>query len=108
MGIKSRYLLKLHDLVQQQDLVELSAELNKDFKAICNTAFTQDPYSCFGLSSHDLRGDLKNYRALELDYEGICYRIVYRVYELPSPKRVQVISFAEHDLAYARAKLRTT
>ncbi|WP_242018512.1 hypothetical protein [Pseudanabaena sp. FACHB-1998] len=94
--------------MQQQDLVELSPELNRDFKAICNTAFTQDPYGCFGLPSHDLRGDLKNYRALELDHDGVCYRIVYRVYESPSPKRVHVISFAEHDLAYAVAKLRTT
>jgi hypothetical protein len=53
-----------------------------------------------------LRGDLRHYPALEIDYNGVCFRLVYRVYESPTPKRVQVISFAEHDLAYEKAKER--
>lgn len=75
-------------------------------KVICNTAFTQDPHGCFGFPSHDLRGDLKHYRALEIDYNGMSYCIVYRIYDSTAPKWVQVISFAEHDLAYERAKER--
>ncbi|WGS73769.1 hypothetical protein [Pseudanabaena galeata] len=65
-----------------------------------------DPVQTQGVPSHDLRGDLRRYRALEIDYRGVYYRLVYRVYESPTPKRVQVISFAEHDLAYERAKER--
>jgi mRNA interferase RelE/StbE len=106
VATKSKYLLKVHNLVRQQDLPELTAELQRDFQEICNTAFTEDPYGCFGLPSHDLRGDLRHYRALEIDYNGVSFRLVYRVYESPTPKRVQVISFAEHDLAYERAKER--
>ena len=29
---------------------------------------------------------------------------VYRIYEKPAPKRVFILSFAEHDLAYEKAK----
>ena len=104
MTTKSKYLPKLHELVQHQDLIELAEQLQKDFKVICNTVFTQDPYDCFGFPSHDLRGDLKHYRALEIDYNGMSYCIVYRIYDSPAPKRVQVISFAEHDLSYEIVK----
>ncbi|MBD2152526.1 hypothetical protein H6F44_20740 [Pseudanabaena sp. FACHB-1277] len=65
-----------------------------------------DPVQTQGVPSHDLRGDLRHYRALEIDYNGVSFRLVYRVYESPTPKRVQVISFAEHDLAYEKAKER--
>jgi hypothetical protein len=65
-----------------------------------------NPVQTQGVPSHDLRGELRHYRALEIDYNGVCFRLVYRVYESPTPKRVQVVSFAEHDLAYERAKER--
>jgi len=37
---------------------------------------------------------------------GVAYRLVYRIYEKPSPRRVLVISFAEHDPAYEKAVAR--
>ena len=105
--MRSKYLLKTNQQFLQQDLPDLPIALKQDFEAICNTALTQDPYGCFGLPNHQLKGELAHFRAIEIDYNGISYRLVYRVYESPSPKRVQVISFAEHDLAYQRAKERT-
>ncbi|MCY7332784.1 MAG: hypothetical protein LH649_09030 [Pseudanabaena sp. CAN_BIN31] len=104
--MRSKYLLKTNQQSLQQDLPDLPIALKQDFEAICNTALTQDPYGCFGLPNHQLKGELAHCRAIEIDYNGISYRLVYRVYESPSPKRVQVISFAEHYLAYQRAKER--
>nr|WP_232225077.1 hypothetical protein [Dactylococcopsis salina] len=62
-----------------------------------------DPYRCGGFPNHALKGKLRGYRALEIDGEGVAYRLVYRVYEQPSPRRVLVISFAEPDPAYEKA-----
>ena len=106
MGTKSKYRVKLNQLVKEKDLPELPPELRQDFQDICNSIFVEDPYNCFGFDSHNLKGDLKGYRALEIDYNGISYRLVYRIYEKPAPKRVLIVSFAEHDPAYERAKER--
>lgn len=65
-----------------------------------------DPYQTLDLSSHNLIGKLKECRALEIDWNGISYRLVYRIYEKPSPKRVIILSFAEHDPAYEKAQNR--
>jgi hypothetical protein len=45
---------------------------------------------------------------LDISWEGNpnAYRLVYRVYEKPAPRRVLVLSFDEHDLAYEKAKAR--
>jgi len=83
----------------------LPEELREDFIQY-QRVLKLDPHQTRGIPSHDLRGDLKNYRAMEIDCNGLSYRLVYRAYESPSPKRVQIISFAEHDLAYERAKER--
>lgn len=106
MGTKSKYRVKVNHLVIEQDLPELPLELTQDFQDICNSIFVEDPYGCFGLANHNLKGDLKGYRALEVDWNRISYRLVYRIYEQPSPKRVFILSFAEHDLAYEKAKQR--
>lgn len=106
MVIKSRYQVKIHHQVSQQDLIELPNNLKQDFDAICRTILTQDPYGCFGLDSHNLKGDLIHHRAIEIEDNGISYRLVYRIYEKPVPKRVIVLSFAEHDPSYERAKKR--
>ncbi len=53
--------------------------------------------------THALKGKLKGYRALEIEYDDITYRLVYRIYDKPAPKRVEVISIGEHDPAYDRA-----
>jgi mRNA-degrading endonuclease YafQ of YafQ-DinJ toxin-antitoxin module len=65
-----------------------------------------EPCRCGAFPNHALTGKLKDYRTLE-DWEGISYRLVYRVYESPTPKRVLVVSFDEHDPAYEKAKQRT-
>lgn len=65
-----------------------------------------DPYQALGFPSHNLTGKLEGCRALEIDWNGILYRLVYRIYEKPSPKRVVILSFAEHDPAYEKAKNR--
>jgi len=88
-----------------EDLPLLPQSLRDDI-ADFQLTLSIDPYKTNELSSHDLRGELKHYRALEIDYDGVCYRLVYRIYDSASPKRVQVISFAEHDLSYERAKKR--
>lgn len=99
------YNVSLHQDIQGEDIPLLSETLQDDFRQY-QKVLKLDPYHTKNIPSHDLRGDPKNYRAIEIDYYGISYRLVYRVYESPSPKRVQVISFAEHDLAYQRAKER--
>jgi hypothetical protein len=43
---------------------------------------------------------------LEILYDEAEYRLVYRIYEKPTPKRVRVISFDIHDPAYEKAKQR--
>jgi hypothetical protein len=49
---------------------------------------------------------LKGCRAIEIDYQGIAYRLVYKIHEKPTPKRVVILSFAEHNPAYEKAKKR--
>ena len=106
MGTKSRYQVKVNHLVREQDLPQLPETLKKDFEDFCNSIFSEDPYNCFGLDNHILKGDLRGYRALEIDENGVSYRLVYRIYKKPTPKRVFILSFAEHDLAYEKAKER--
>ena len=100
----SKYLLKTHSLIASQDLPILPASFQQALVDICQAVLTVDPYNCLGLPNHSLKGKLKHYRAIELDWEGECYRLVYRIYETPSPKRVLVLSIGEHDAAYERAQ----
>ena len=103
MGIKSKYQVKTRQEVRETDLPILSQELQEIFQDICDAVFVVDPYNCGGFPNHALKGKLKGYRALEIDGEGVAYRLVDRIYEKPSPRRVLVISFAEHDPAYEKA-----
>jgi mRNA-degrading endonuclease RelE of RelBE toxin-antitoxin system len=101
--LKSRYLIKSHRLVEDQDLRELTPDILEIFEDIRQSVLIADPYRCLGLPNHSLRGELANYRAVEIDWNGVAYRLVYRIYETPAPKRVVILSFAEHDPAYDRA-----
>jgi mRNA interferase RelE/StbE len=102
----SKYLLKTHSLIASQDLPILPDSLQQAFVDICQAVLTVDPHGCLGLPNHSLKGKLKDCRSIELDWEGDCYRLVYRIYDTPSPKRVLVLSIAEHDAAYERAQQR--
>ena len=107
MATQSRYQIQIFNPVKTEDLPNLPIELQQDFRDICESILTHDPYNCCGFSNHPLQGKLKNYNSLEIDYLAIAYRLVYRIYEKPSPKRVVIISFDEHDSAYDKAKTRT-
>ncbi|HEY9812831.1 MAG TPA: hypothetical protein V6D31_04755 [Candidatus Sericytochromatia bacterium] len=107
MATKSNYLLKIHPKVNDEDLPVLPTELQEDFSEIYKPILMIDPYRCGGFPNHALTGRLKDYRSLEIDWVGVSYRLVYRVYESPAPKRVFIISFDEHDLAYEKAKERS-
>lgn len=93
--------------MQTEDLPTLSQDLRADFQDICESVFTVAPLTCLGLPNHTLTGELLGCRALEIDWDGTAYRLVYRIYESPAPRRVLVLSFDEHDPAYDKAKART-
>jgi hypothetical protein len=107
IGSESIYLVRSHPKVKNEDLSELPKELREDFEDI-KFLLSVDPYSCSGLiSSHELLWKLEGCRALEIKHCGEAYRLVYRVYELPeNDKKVEILSFAIHDPAYDRAKVR--
>lgn len=107
MAIRSKYLFQTHALVMSEDLPSLPSELRTIFLNEYRPILSADPYGCNGLPNHELTGRLKDYRTLDIDWEGVSYRLVYRVYESPAPKRVFVVSFDEHDAAYDKAKERT-
>ena len=102
MGTKIRYRVQVALGVQQQDLPALPTDLRSDFDRY-QQVLALDPYKTRRIPSHSLQGDLANYRALEIDWNGVAYRLVYRIYETPAPRRVVILSFAEHDPAYDRA-----
>ena len=85
----------------------LPEQLQVDF-ALYRLVLAKNPQKPSRVPSHNLTGDLTGYRALEVEWEGNpnTYRLVYRIYEKPAPRRVLVISFAEHDPAYEKAKTR--
>lgn len=103
--VTKRYQIKVHSLLSIEDLPNLPSELKKDFEKY-QQVLGLDPNETRGIPSHKLIGELKGYRALEIDWNNVSYRLVYRIYEKPSPKRVIVVSFAEHDPAYEKAKAR--
>ena len=59
-------------MVLAQDLGELPDNLRQDMQQY-QRILSLDPYKTFGMSSHNLTGQLKNHRALEIDYDGISY-----------------------------------
>lgn len=108
MGIKSTFQVQVKKQILEEDIFCLPEELRSDFEDYCESIFVKDPYKCFGLPVHALKGRLKGCMALEIEYEGDpnAYRLVYRVCEKPAPRRVEILSFSKHDLAYKRAKKR--
>jgi hypothetical protein len=102
VGTKSRYLVTLHLGITQQDLPELPPNLQQDLPRY-QQVLALDPYKARKIPNHSLKGALANHRVLAINWNGVAYRLVYRVYEKPAPKRVVILSFAEHDPAYERA-----
>ena len=55
-----------------------------------------DPYRTYGVPNHSLTGELAGYRALDMEWHGAVYRLIYCIYESPPPRRVVILSLAEH------------
>lgn len=104
----TRYQLKIHPQVISEDLPALPKDLQVDFQKIFKPVLQLDPHNCASLPCHDLKGKLLNCKALEVAFEGDKneYRLVYRIFEKPSPRHVAILSFGKHDLAYEMAQAR--
>ena len=104
----TKYQLHINPLVLREDIPALPEQLQTDFNEVFQPILQTDPHGCEGFPWHTLKGNLSGYRALEVEWEGNynAYRLVYRVYEKPAPRRVLILSFAEHDPAYEKAKAR--
>ncbi len=101
------YKIQIHPAVNSEDLPRVPEQLKVDF-ALYRLVLARNPQKPSRIPSHNLTGNLSGYRALEVLWEGNynVYRLVYRVYEKPAPRRVVILSFAEHDPAYEKAKAR--
>lgn len=104
----TKYQVKIHPKVLTDDIPNLPEDLQIDFNEIFKPILQFDPHNCDGLPCHKLTGKLKNWQALEVEWEGDpnAYRLVYRIFEKPAPKYVEIVSFALHDPAYDNAKVR--
>lgn len=103
---KSKYQLQIDNQAINEDFPMLPIELLEDFANVIKPLLQLDPLNCGGTySSHALLGNLQGYRSLEIDFDKV-YRLVYRIYEKPAPRRVVILSFGEHDPAYENAKQR--
>jgi hypothetical protein len=78
VATKSNYLFQKHPQIESEDLLTLPIELQEDFRELYKPILMADPYRCGGFPNHALTGRLKDYRTLEIDWEGISYRLVYR------------------------------
>ena len=101
------YKIQLHPAVNSEDLPTLPEQMKVDF-AMYRLVLAKNPQKPSRIPSHNLTGNLSGYRALEVGWFGNhnAYRLVYRVYEKPAPRRVLILSFAEHDPAYKKALAR--
>jgi mRNA interferase RelE/StbE len=106
VAIRAKYFLQVHPLVLSEDLSNLPTVFQADFEGLFKPILQSSPETGGILSCHKLKGDLRGYHALEILYDEAEYRLVYRIYEKPAPKRVRVISFDIHDPAYEKAKQR--
>jgi len=103
----SKFHVKIHPKIKNEDLPQLPKQMQDDFWEIFVPILGIDPYRCGGLNSYDLVRDLQGWRALEVEeeVEGYkeAYRLIYRVTDTPNNKTVEICSFGLHDPAYDRA-----
>ena len=93
MAIRAKYFLQVHPLVILEDLPILPIILRTDFEGVFKPILQSSPNTGGILSCHKLKDDLHGYHALEIPFDDAEYRLVYRIFEKPAPKRVRVISF---------------
>jgi hypothetical protein len=109
------YDIYLHPHIKSQDLDRLPLSLIEDFTRIYQPDLEKTPYPESSsirkhlLPNKPLNGyysiDIKWEEEFEGDFFTVNYRIVYGIEDVN--RRVYIISFAEHDLAYDSAKQRT-
>lgn len=108
----SKFYIKRSPLIVKEDFPNLPTVLQEDWE-IFQSLLEENPYSpeslvgegC-GIGSHDLKRELSGYRALEIDYLGEAYRIIYKITDNVNAKRVDVYSFDRHNPAYDKANNR--
>jgi hypothetical protein len=97
VAIRAKFFLQVHPLVISEDLPILPMILRIDFEGLFKPILQSSPDTGGILSCHKLRGNLRGYHALEIPFDDAEYRLVYRIFEKPTPKRVRVISFDKRD-----------
>lgn len=98
---KVRYQVQKHPLVESEDLPNLPVQLPAYFYELIEPALKIKPSTGGNLfDCHALKGKLKGYHALRIEYADVAYRLVYRICDQPAPKRVQIISIGNEDPAY--------
>ena len=102
---KYRYYLDPVPRFMVEDLPALPPELRDLYLGDIKDALRKRPDKPKGFGHHFLYGDLKGYLALEVEWENDpnAYRLVYKILNNPPPRRVKIISFAKHNLAYDSA-----
>ncbi len=95
-----KYRIKLHPLLESDDIVALPSRLKVELDDIL-AMLSQSPYTA--LPTHQLKGRLTGKMAAELEYDGEAYRLVYQVHDKPAPRWLYIISVGLHDLAYLNA-----
>lgn len=100
------YFVKTHRLVISQDLPVLPSVLEEDFESFFKAILEIDPHNCCNeVRCHCLvREPLVGFKAMEIRWKGIHYRLVYRIIE--ECKRVEIFSFDHHKPAYHKAEER--
>lgn len=78
MATKIKYAIRFHQGVTQQDLAELPPQLRQDLPRY-QQVLALDPYKTRKIPNHQLKGELLHYRALEVDWGGVAYRLVYHI-----------------------------
>ena len=100
------YFVKVHPLVEKEDLPCIPFFLRRDFKNYFLVLLETDPSELRGeQKGHILeRSPLAGFRTIDLTLDRISYRLVYKIME--NVKRVEVFSFDYHKPAYHKAEER--
>jgi mRNA interferase RelE/StbE len=108
----SKFYIKRSPLIVKEDFPNLPIALQEDWE-LFQLLLEENPYAPeslvgegFGIKSHNLRRELNGCRALEIDYLGEAYRIIYKITDNVNTRRVDVYSFDRHNPAYDKANNR--
>jgi mRNA interferase RelE/StbE len=92
--------------VRKEDFPNLPEELRERFDTLFLRILAVDPYNRRGLKGHTLERELRGYRTIDVQHNGLPYRLVYLIDDSPDVMEVKVYTFERHDPAYERARNR--